>query len=81
MGSPDNRQIDGLGGAEPVTSKVAIISKSDEEGIDVNYHFAQVKIDEPIVDTKPSCGNMSNVGVGPFSIEKGLVVKRKKKLY
>ena len=43
MGSPDNRQIDGLGGAEPVTSKVAIISKSDEEGIDVNYQFAQVK--------------------------------------
>ena len=72
MGSPDNRQIDGLGGAEPVTSKVAIISKSDEEGIDVNYQFAQVKIDEPIVDTKPSCGNIL-VGVGPYSIEKGLV--------
>jgi 4-oxalomesaconate tautomerase len=72
MGSPDNRQIDGLGGADPVKSKVAIVSKSDEVGVDVNYHFAQVKIDEPIVDTKPSCGNML-IGVGPFSIERGLV--------
>ena len=72
MGSPDNRQIDGLGGADPVKSKVAIVSKSDESGVDVNYHFAQVKIDEPIVDTKPSCGNML-IGVGPFSIERGLV--------
>ena len=72
MGSPDSRQIDGLGGADPVKSKVAIVSKSDEAGVDVNYHFAQVKIDEPIVDTKPSCGNML-IGVGPFSIERGLV--------
>ena len=72
MGSPDNRQIDGLGGADPVKSKVAIVSKSKEDGIDVDYHFAQVKIDEPIVDTKPSCGNML-IGVGPFSIERGLV--------
>ena len=53
MGSPDVRQIDGLGGADPVKSKVAIISKSDEDNVDVDYHFAQVKIDEPIVDTKP----------------------------
>ncbi len=72
MGSPDLRQIDGMGGADPVKSKVAMISKSDEDGIDVNYHFAQVKIDEPIVDTKPSCGNML-IGVGPFAVEKGLV--------
>ncbi|MBL60780.1 MAG: 4-oxalomesaconate tautomerase [Candidatus Pelagibacter sp.] len=72
MGSPDVRQIDGLGGADPVKSKVAIISKSDEKNVDVNYYFAQVKIDEPIVDTKPSCGNML-VGVGPASIEKGLI--------
>ena len=72
MGSPDNRQIDGLGGADPVKSKVAMVSKSKEDGIDVDYHFAQVKIDEPIVDTKPSCGNML-IGVGPFSIERGLV--------
>ncbi len=72
MGSPDIRQIDGLGGAEPVKSKVAIISKSKEKNIDVDYLFAQVKIDEPIVDTKPSCGNML-VAVGPYAIEKGLV--------
>ena len=72
MGSPDIRQIDGLGGAEPVKSKVAIIDKSKEDGIDVDYYFAQVKIDKPIVDTKPSCGNIL-VGVGPYAIEKGLV--------
>ena len=60
MGSPDLRQIDGLGGAEPVKSKVAIIDKSSEEGIDIDYYFAQVKIDKPIVDTKPSCGNIFN---------------------
>lgn len=72
MGSPDVRQIDGLGGAEPVKSKVAIIDKSKEDGIDVDYYFAQVKIDKPIVDTKPSCGNIL-VGVGPYAIEKGLV--------
>lgn len=72
MGSPDVRQIDGLGGADPVKSKAAIVSKSDEPGVDVNYYFAQVKIDEPIVDTKPSCGNML-IGVGPFSIERNLV--------
>ena len=72
MGSPDVRQIDGIGGADPVKSKVAMISKSEEKGVDVNYHFAQVKIDEPIVDTKPSCGNML-IGVGPFAVEKGLV--------
>ena len=47
MGSPDLRQIDGLGGAEPVKSKVAIIDKSSEEGIDIDYYFAQVKIDIP----------------------------------
>ena len=72
MGSPDIRQIDGIGGADPVKSKVAMVSKSEEDGIDVNYHFAQVKIDEPIVDTKPSCGNML-IGVGPFAVERGLV--------
>ncbi|NCV23987.1 MAG: 4-oxalomesaconate tautomerase [Proteobacteria bacterium] len=72
MGSPDVRQIDGLGGADTVKSKVAIVSPSEEKDIDVDYLFAQVKIDEPIVDTKPSCGNML-IGVGPFAIEKGLV--------
>ena len=77
MGSPDIRQIDGLGGADPVKSKVAIISKSEEKDVDVNYYFAQVKIDEPIVDTKPSCGNML-IGVGPFSIERNLVQAQEK---
>ncbi len=72
MGSPDVRQIDGLGGADPLTSKVAIVSKSDQPGTDVNYLFAQVGIEAGIVDTNPSCGNML-AGIGPYAIETGLV--------
>lgn len=72
MGSPDVRQIDGLGGADTLTSKVAIVSKSTRPGVDVDYLFAQVSIDKPIVDTSPSCGNML-AGVAPFAIETGLV--------
>ena len=72
MGSPDTRQIDGIGGADTLTSKVAIISKSDKPGVDVDYLFAQVNIAKPVVDTEPSCGNML-AGVGPFAIEAGLV--------
>jgi 4-oxalomesaconate tautomerase len=72
MGSPDKRQIDGLGGAEPLTSKVAIVSKSQRPQVDVDYLFAQVVIDQPIVDVSPNCGNML-AGVGPFAIERGLV--------
>jgi 4-oxalomesaconate tautomerase len=72
MGSPDPRQIDGLGGAEPLTSKVAIVSKSQRPGIDVEFLFAQVLIDQPLVDISPNCGNML-AGVGPFAIERGLV--------
>ena len=72
MGSPDPRQIDGLGGASTVTSKVAIVSPSERPGIDVDYRFAQVWLDKAIVDTAPSCGNML-AGVGPFAIERGLV--------
>jgi 4-oxalomesaconate tautomerase len=72
MGSPDPRQIDGLGGAEPLTSKVAIVSKSQRPGIDVDFLFAQVLIDKPQVDVSPNCGNML-AGVGPFAIERGLV--------
>jgi 2-methylaconitate cis-trans-isomerase PrpF len=72
MGSPDLRQIDGLGGADTLTSKVAIVSKSTREGVDVDYLFAQVDIARPIVDTSPSCGNMLS-GVGPFAIETGMV--------
>ncbi len=72
MGSPDPRQIDGLGGATMVTSKVAMVSPSERPGIDVDYRFAQVWLDKAIVDTAPSCGNML-AGVGPFAIERGLV--------
>jgi 4-oxalomesaconate tautomerase len=72
MGSPDDRQIDGLGGADPLTSKVAIISRSTRPGIDVDYLFAQVAIDRPLVDVTPNCGNML-AGVGPFAIDRGLV--------
>jgi 4-oxalomesaconate tautomerase len=75
MGSPDARQIDGIGGADPLTSKVAIISRSLRPGIDVDYLFAQVSIDRPLVDVTPNCGNML-AGVGPFAIERGLVPTR-----
>ena len=72
MGSPDLRQIDGLGGATSTTSKVAIISPSNREDVDVNYTFAQVAIDKPMVDYKGNCGNISSA-VGPYAIEMGLV--------
>lgn len=73
MGSPDPRQIDGLGGADSLTSKAALVRSSSRDGIDVDYLFAQVKIDEDAVDVTPNCGNML-AGVGPFAIERGLVV-------
>ncbi len=72
MGSPHEYQVDGIGGATPFTSKVAIISKSERPGIDVDYLFAQVIVNEKIVDTKPNCGNMLGA-VGPFAIEQGIV--------
>ena len=72
MGSPDKKQIDGLGGSQSVTSKVAIIKKSDRPDADVDYTFAQVSVDKPLVSYKGNCGNISS-GVGPFAIEKGLV--------
>jgi 2-methylaconitate cis-trans-isomerase PrpF len=72
MGSPDIRQIDGLGGADTLTSKVAMVGPSSREGVDVDYLFAQVSVDKAIVDTSPSCGNMLS-GVGPFAIETGMV--------
>lgn len=72
MGSPDKKQIDGLGGSQSVTSKVAIVNRSAREDADVDYTFAQVSIDKPIVSYKGNCGNISS-GVGPFAIEKGLV--------
>ena len=75
MGSPDVRQIDGIGGADPLTSKVAIISRSSRPGINVDYLFAQVSIDRPIVDVTPNCGNML-AGVAPFAIEQRLIPSR-----
>ena len=72
MGSPDPRQIDGMGGADPLTSKVAVVSKSGREGVDVDYLFLQVFVDQAIVTDSQNCGNML-AGVGPFAIERGLV--------
>ncbi|KQX37972.1 4-oxalomesaconate tautomerase [Devosia sp. Root436] len=72
MGSPDPRQIDGMGGANPLTSKVAVVKRSTREGIDVDYLFLQVFIDQPTVTDAQNCGNIL-AGVGPFAIERGLV--------
>ncbi|MEJ5975334.1 4-oxalomesaconate tautomerase [Novosphingobium sp. PS1R-30] len=72
MGSPDPRQIDGMGGADPLTSKVAVVSKSSREGIDVDYLFLQVFVDQAIVTDAQNCGNIL-AGIGPFAIERGLI--------
>jgi 4-oxalomesaconate tautomerase len=72
MGSPDPRQIDGIGGADPLTSKVAVISPSSRPGLDVDYLFLQVWVDRPEVSDKQNCGNIL-AGVAPFAIERGLV--------
>ena len=72
MGSPDPRQIDGMGGADPLTSKVAVVSRSARDGVDIDYLFLQVFVDQPIVTDSQNCGNML-AGVGPFAIERGLV--------
>jgi 2-methylaconitate cis-trans-isomerase PrpF len=72
FGSPDIRQIDGLGGADPLTSKVAIIGPSQRADADVNYTMGQVSINEALIDFGGNCGNISS-GVGPFSIDEGLV--------
>ncbi len=76
MGSPDERQIDGLGGAHPLTSKVAIVSKSDHPNADVDYLFLQVVVDQAQVSDSQNCGNLL-AGVGPFAIEQGLVTAEK----
>ena len=72
MGSPDLRQIDGMGGADPLTSKVAVVAPSSREGVDVDYLFLQVFVDQPIVTDAQNCGNIL-AGVGPFAVERGLV--------
>ncbi len=75
MGSPHPMQVDGIGGAQTLTSKVAIVSRSATPGVDVDYLFAQVDVGRALVDTRPNCGNML-AGVGPFAIEAGLVAAR-----
>lgn len=72
MGTPDPRQIDGIGGAHPLTSKVAVVSASDRPGVDVEYLFLQLGVDEPFVTDRQNCGNLL-AGVGPFAVERGLV--------
>ena len=72
MGSPDLRQIDGMGGADPLTSKVALVSKSARPGVDVDYLFLQIFVDQATVSDAQNCGNIL-AGVGPFAIERGLV--------
>jgi len=72
MGSPDPRQIDGMGGAHPLTSKVAVVSKSQDGAADVDYLFLQVVVDKALVSDGQNCGNIL-AGVGPFAIEKALV--------
>lgn len=72
FGSPDKRQIDGLGGADPLTSKAAIIGPSKRQDADVDYTMCQVDIRRPLLDFSGNCGNISS-GVGPFAIDEGLV--------
>ncbi|MWA01681.1 4-oxalomesaconate tautomerase [Actinomadura sp. LD22] len=72
MGTPDARQIDGIGGAHPLTSKVAVVSPSDRPGVDVEYLFLQLGVEEPTVSDRQNCGNLL-AGIGPFAVERGLV--------
>ena len=72
MGSPDAYQIDGMGGANPLTSKIAVVKRSQRPGVDVDYLFLQVFVDRPVVTDAQNCGNIL-AGVGPFAIERGLV--------
>ena len=75
MGAGHDLEIDGIGGGNPLTSKVAIVGPSTVPGADVDYLFAQVKVTERTVDTSPNCGNML-AAVAPFAIEAGLVQVR-----
>jgi 4-oxalomesaconate tautomerase len=72
LGSPDERQIDGIGGGHPLTSKVAVVSSSADPDADVDYLFLQVVPDRPVVTDAQTCGNLL-AGVGPFAVERGLV--------
>jgi 4-oxalomesaconate tautomerase len=75
MGSPDARQIDGLGGADPLTSKVGIVSPGTSAGVDLEFLFAQVSVKEGLVDTTPNCGNMLAAAV-PFALESGMLAAK-----
>lgn len=75
MGSPDRRQIDGVGGAHPLTSKVGIVRRSRVPGVDLDFLFAQLQPDKDTVDTTPNCGNML-AAVVPFALETGMVAAR-----
>ncbi len=72
MGSPDRRQIDGIGGGHPLTSKIGIVSKSAQAGVDLEFLFAQVQPDSNMVDTRPNCGNMLAAAV-PFALATGML--------
>ena len=72
FGSPDKRQINGLAGADPLTSKLAVIGPSKQPGCDVDYTFAQVSITDAVVDWNGNCGNISS-GVAPFAIDESIV--------
>jgi 4-oxalomesaconate tautomerase len=72
VGSPDPRQIDGIGGAHPLTTKVAVVAASDRDGIDLDYLFLQPSVDQPVVSDAQNCGNML-AAVGPFALERGLI--------
>jgi hypothetical protein len=72
MGTPDPMQIDGMGGTRVVTSKIAIISPSERDGIDVDYEFAQVGISQDSIGYDGNCGNISSA-VGPYAIDEGMV--------
>lgn len=72
MGAPDPRQIDGIGGAHPLTSKVAVISKSKDDSADIDYLFLQTGVDQAFVTDQQNCGNIL-AGVGPFALERGLL--------
>ncbi|MDR0489862.1 MAG: 4-oxalomesaconate tautomerase [Oscillospiraceae bacterium] len=72
MGSPDKRQIDGVGGAHPLTSKVGIVRRGETEGVDLEFLFAQLTPESDLVDTTPNCGNMLAAAV-PFAVETGLL--------
>jgi len=75
MGSPHKRQVDGIGGAETLTSKIAVVSESERPGADIDYFFIQVNPESDVVDYSSNCGNMLSA-VGPFAVEMGLIRPR-----